>query len=152
MCLTYLRLFLVKLYFCVPARVAINIKKRCPLHTSYSSQMQQTWRQNVWKRVKTVSRGMKKHFILNKNNFPRLQGQTSIQFDCTVIDEWPITPSAIRFEVLLHFCFGDNTTQNVSSSAEIGGLMSIISNIVHLLLNIFVLIIPRFQSTWIVGK
>ena len=27
MCLTYLRLFLVKLYFCVPARVAINIKK-----------------------------------------------------------------------------------------------------------------------------
>ena len=29
MCLTYLRLFLVKLYFCVPARVAINIKKQC---------------------------------------------------------------------------------------------------------------------------
>ena len=44
-----------------------------------------------------MSRGMKKHLILNKNNFPRLQGQTSIQCDCTVIDEWPIRlPSDLR--------------------------------------------------------
>ena len=35
MCLTYLRLFLVKLYFCVPTRVAINIyKKNIPAQPS----------------------------------------------------------------------------------------------------------------------